>query len=188
MKSIISITALLSTLSLFSFNAMASVAYGTPIQVNAGATVNIEKLEIGNEILTASEGSTKDNIIAKQIALEFHAGTVSEITTAFIEYGDNSKLITTLDQAMLTISGRLVHVSDLVPGQDQLVDASGNAVNIKNIFIGRFQGGVADFAPKSEYVTENLFLANGVFLGSFRINLQLDQDNNMEAFKGQVLH
>lgn len=185
MKTIISITALLATL--ISFNAMAGVAGGTRVQIDSKTMIDAEELTKGQSILTATEGSTKNSIHFQPSTLIFADSSATPFTAVFMGFGDDRMLIMTLDQSVLTTSGKLIPVSDLVPGQDQLVDASGNPVNINFLSIDRFNGRIVDFAPDSNNVTENLYLANGVILGSFKINLSLNPSKKIEAFVGQVL-
>lgn len=181
MKKLILIIAFITSHNLF-----AAVAASTQVATSEGY-VQIERLMEKDNIITAEEGSAPYNIkhVSVPVMDKMMGYEQRVIKISFGENGDS--LIMSLEQAVMTENGIFKMAKD-VSIKDSLIDADGNKVQIKMIAMGIYDGRMNDIAPTSNFVTENIYLANGVYLGSYKITWRLyEQGRVWKAFTGQEL-
>lgn len=168
---------------MLNYSASASVTGDTLIGTPDGQ-IAIEQLIRGDLIISVAEGSAPYNIKPKNQKLMFSSADRIEQNVVYLNFGENQSLIMTLDQPVLTQSGVLKRAKDLVIN-DQLVDAKGNVVEIHYLALGRTNAMIVAIAPESNFVTENLFLANGIYLGSYKVEIRINDHYPIRAFLGQ---
>lgn len=169
---------------LMSQASFATVSGDTIVETNHGQ-VAIQTLVKGDEIVSVAEGSAPYNIKPKTQKLVFTDGlSLQDLRVVYITFGnDNRTLVVSLDQPVLTENGIIKRAADLA-ANDKLIDAKGANVEIKSVSLGLTNNFMVGLAPASNFVTENLFLANGVYLGSYKVEMHMHDHIIIYAFLG----
>ena len=172
---------------LISQNSYAVVGAETVVEA-ANGSVLIQNMEMGDEFATIKEGSSPANItnISAKITYKSSVKISAPSSVLYVTFGNNQTLIMSLDQAVLTVNGVLVLAKDLTI-KDSLVDKNGNPVDISSIRLDYYNSSMHDIITSSKFVTENLYLANGVYVGNYNISSSLMMERSTRAFIGQEL-
>ncbi|MFC4304503.1 Hint domain-containing protein [Cohnella boryungensis] len=148
--------------------------WGTKIGIQNGVRA-IESFQTGDQVLAA--GSSLSWTTAK---IQFSNGTGPEghQPMVCIRYGDAGTLIVTPDHPFLLPSGNLKRASRLVPGGDRLVSASGLPVEIHELSVGEFVGGVHNIAASYSFTGSmdgHLLQSEGIVSGDFTLQIHMRQ-------------
>lgn len=164
-----------------SHNTFAAVAASTQVATSEGQ-VDVERLIPGDNVLTAKEGSVPTKIQKISSELVFVNGAELQGQNVMkVSYGERQSLIMTLDQSIMTENGKLIEARFLTL-KNSLIDSEGNLVRINSIEMGRYEGRIVEISPDSMFVTENLYLANGIWVGSFRLSMHVSTGKEVKAF------
>jgi hypothetical protein len=162
-------------------------AYGTRIGIPSGSKV-IEDFVEGDRVKTADVEPDGSGIKLtwSTAKVSFSSGTGPdsyESAMAYIRYGNFGTIIVSTDHLFLMPNGKLKRADRLVPGKDQLVSAEGVPVNINEVSIGEYKGGVHHIATDKEFtdnINGHLLLSEGVVSGDF--NLQIHATELKEKY------
>ena len=162
-------------------------AYGTQIGIPEGSKA-IEQFSIGDQVLTANVTAHGDgvNLSWTPATVSFSSGTGPDgyqPTMVFIRHGGAGSIIVTPDHLFLMPNGKLKRANRLVPGVDFLVSAEGVPVEINEVSLGEYRGGVHHIATDKEFsgeISGHLLISEGIVSGDF--NLQIHAAALKEAF------
>lgn len=165
-----------------------AVVGGETVIETANGSVLIQNMEMGDEFVTIKEGSGPASItnISTKITYKNSVEISDQSPVLYVTFGNNQTLIMSLDQAVLTVNGVLVLAKNLTM-KDSLVDKNGKPVGISSIKLGSYTSRMNDILTSSKFVTENLYLANGVYVGNYKISSNLMMEPSTRAFIGQEL-
>lgn len=163
-------------------------AYGTKIGVPNG-TKKIEQFITGDQVLAADVtlNSCEPKLDWKTVNVSFSSGTGPDghqSAMIFIQHGDSATTIVTPDHIFLLSTGKLKRADRLVPGLDFLTDANGKAVQINEISVGEYQGGVHHISTEINFdgtLNGHMLVSDGVVSGDF--DLQIHADALKEYFE-----
>ncbi|HYF32995.1 MAG TPA: Ig-like domain-containing protein [Chitinophagaceae bacterium] len=148
-------------------------ANGTRIAIPTGFRA-IEYFQTGDAVLTASYSSKDNKLSWMPATVKFSMGTGDDghqSNMVYLHYGDDDRqIIVTPDQLFLLTTGELCRADRLVPGADQLMNEWGKPVDIHEISIGEYNGGVHHISTSTEYsnnIDGHLLLSEGVVTGDF---------------------
>lgn len=156
-------------------------ANGTRIGIPSGQKV-IEQFNIGDKVLTASlkpGGGASMNWAPATV--KFSSGTGPDghqSAMIYLHFGDNGTIVVTPDHLFLRPDGKLVRADRLVPGRDQLVSAEGAPVDIHEVAVGEYHGGVHHIATDIAYngtLDGHLLLSEGIVSGDFILQMHASQ-------------
>ncbi|WP_341277703.1 Hint domain-containing protein [Paenibacillus sp. FSL H8-0537] len=161
-------------------------AHGTQIGTPQGHTA-IEKFSVGDKVITASLQQSEQGIQLewKKARLNFSNGTGPQShqpAMVYIRFGGHGSIIVTPDHLFLMPSGKLKRADRLVPGHDLLISYNATEVEINEISIGEYTGGVHHIATDVSFngsLDGHLLLSEGLVSGDF--NLQIRQRDLMES-------
>jgi hypothetical protein len=149
--------------------------WGTKIGIQNGVRT-IESFQTGDQVLAA--GSCLSWTTTK---IQFSSGTSPEShqpAMVCIRYGDAGTLIVTPDHPFLLPSGKLKRASRLVLGADRLVSTSGLPVEIHELSVGEYVGGVHNIASNHSFTGSmdgHLLQSEGIVSGDFTLQMHLRQ-------------
>ncbi|WP_127529434.1 Hint domain-containing protein [Paenibacillus kobensis] len=155
-------------------------AHGTQIGTPDGTNA-IEKFSVGDKVITASVqlGAQGLQLEWKKAKLNFSNGTGPQShqpAMIFIRFGGHGSIVVTPDHLFLLPSGKMKRADRLVPGKDMLVSYNGTEVEINEISVGEYTGGVHHIATDVSFsgsLDGHLLLSEGLVSGDF--NLQIHQ-------------
>ncbi|WP_243711604.1 Hint domain-containing protein [Paenibacillus sp. BK033] len=155
-------------------------AHGTQIGTPQGSQA-IEKFSVGDKVITASLKQSSEGLQLewKKAKLNFSNGTGPEShqpAMIYIRFGGHGSIIVTPDHLFLMPSGKLKRADRLVPGKDLLVSYNNTHVEINEISVGEYRGGVHHIATDVAFdgtLDGHLLLSEGLVSGDF--NLQIHQ-------------
>ncbi len=154
-------------------------AYGTSVQLPDGSRA-IERLEIGDPVLAAS---ARDGGWAWQLeTVRFSegagpGGAGMRQTMVSLGFGEGARLIVTPDQPMLLASGLLRRADRLTPGRDRLVASGGDAIDLLEVSLSLFGGGIHSIATSfdpARSLDRHLLACAGVICGDYALQLRGD--------------
>jgi hypothetical protein len=156
-------------------------AYGTLIGVPDGFKA-IEKFHIGDRVLTADLGAGEAlRLDWSPAKVTFSSGTGPDSHQAamvYIRHGEVGSLVVTPDHLFLMPEGKLKRADRLAPGNDRLITAQGQPVEIHEISIGEYKGGVHHIATDREFkgdLNGHLLISQGVVSGDFSLQVHAPQ-------------
>lgn len=161
-------------------------ANGTLIAIPDGFKV-IEQFNPGDQVLTADVQANGDGV-----RLNWSTATVSysngtgpdgyQPSMVYVRHGGVGTIIVTTDHLFLMPNGKLKRANRLVPGVDFLVSAEGVPVEINEVSLGEYRGGVHHIATDKEFtgdISGHLLVSEGVVSGDF--NLQIHATDLKES-------
>lgn len=175
----------------FSSQSFASFAYGSRVQVEDGFKP-IENIQVGNEVSVLDNGSAVGTMSLAEERVAFSSGTGPNghmPHMIYLSYGDEgAELIVTPDQVFLTASQKLITAIKLSL-KDQLLSKDGKPVQIRQIAVGEYNGGVHHIANESDTTFGNFLIVGGVWVGSYKIEIFYDSANlkDINIFEDQPL-
>ncbi|WP_338551343.1 Hint domain-containing protein [Paenibacillus sp. KS-LC4] len=155
-------------------------AHGTQIGTPEGHTA-IEKFSVGDKVITASLQQSEQGLQLewKKAKVNFSNGTGPQShqpAMVYIRFGGHGSIVVTPDHLFLMPSGKLKRADRLVPGRDLLISYNATEVQIDEISIGEYVGGVHHIATDASFdgrLDGHLLLSEGLVSGDF--NLQIHQ-------------
>ncbi|MWC30645.1 Hint domain-containing protein [Paenibacillus sp. MMS18-CY102] len=155
-------------------------AHGTQIGTPDGHRA-IEKFNVGDKVITASlqQGAQGLQLEWKKARLNFSNGTGPQShqpAMIYIRFGNHGSIVVTPDHLFLMPNGKLKRADRLVPGKDLLVSYNSTEVEINEISVGEYTGGVHHIATDISFngsLDGHLLLSEGLVSGDF--NLQIHQ-------------
>jgi hypothetical protein len=146
---------------------------------------------VGDPVMAASAAADGSWTWAPHI-VEFSSGTDSaQPAMIFIHFGDEGALIVTADQPVLIAGGKLKRADQLAPGDDRLVAAGGGDLEITQVSIGSFAGGIHDIATGLSSSLDwdgsldgHLLNVSGVICGDFILQIR-HGDPRMAHYQAQ---
>jgi hypothetical protein len=160
-----------------------------------GGSVEIFTIPVGGVVLAASVKSEGGSLTVAWSEQEvgFSAGTGANGVQAAMVYmvygreGADHEVVCTMDQPFLLANGKLTTAGKLRPGQ-QLVDKEGNAVPVRLVSVGSYEGGVHHIAtrvPWTGSIDNHLILAGGVVAGDYSLQAYFQ---NLDAALKELDH
>ncbi len=157
-------------------------ANGTSIAIPDGSKV-IEQFSIGDQVLTAdvTKSGTGINLNWSTASVSFSSGTGPDghqPSMVFIRHGRVGSIVVTTDHLFLMPNGKLKRANRLVPGVDFLVSAEGVPVEINEVSLGEYRGGVHHIATDKEFtgdISGHLLISEGVVSGDFNLQIHAAQ-------------
>jgi hypothetical protein len=166
-----------------------ALAYGTPTATPSGQKA-IQQFAIGDLILAGSPAGNSP-ISWKPLPVSFSSGKGTgsgQLMMAFITCGENSSITCTTDHPFLLADGTIKRAARLVRDADRLVDVDGNPVDILDISIGSYMGGVHAVATDITYngsLDRHLLLTAGVVTGDYCLEIYLGKQLEKESAAGE---
>lgn len=156
-------------------------ANGTLISVPLG-TKKIEDIQVGDRVMAASiDGDMPLGNLAwdaAKVGFSFGTGDGQQPEMVYIHYGKSGSMICTTDQLFLLADGKVKRGDRLVPGVDQFVSPKGEPVELYEISIGAYRGGVHHIATKRPFdgtLQGHLLGSAGIVTGDFDLQIHADQ-------------
>jgi len=148
------------------------LASKTPIAVPGGAKA-IDAFEIGDPVLAASLAGGR--LLWSTQTVEFSTGTApgSQNNMVSVVCADQEAIIATLDQPFLVTGNKLKRAAQLIPGE-MLVSQTGAPVEVVQVSIGRFDGGIWEIATSripTRDPNNHLIAANGLVVGDYALQV-----------------
>ncbi|MDO4272266.1 MAG: hypothetical protein Q4D16_01235 [Eubacteriales bacterium] len=156
-------------------------AFGTKIGIPGGIR-KIESFVAGDEVMAASVLKKGENPVLKwePLRVDYSSGTGEngyQSSMIYIRHGEGGSTIATCNQLFLMADGKLKRADRLRVGQDYLVDKDGNKVEIHELSIGDYHGGVHHISIEAEKecsLDKHLLLSDGVVCGDFHLQIHAD--------------
>jgi hypothetical protein len=156
-------------------------ANGTLIAVPTGVK-KIEDFQVGDKVMTASIGAEAGgaDLVWEPARVNFSFGTgdSQHPEMVYLHFGDARSMICTRDQLFLLETGKVKRGDRLVPGRDQFVAPNGDAVDLHEISLGAYQGGVHHIAtqvPYNKTLQGHLLNSAGIVTGDFTLQIHADE-------------
>ena len=153
-----------------------SFAADTPVGTPTGTRL-LRDIERNDQVLAGSTGKGSQSVPFWSLAnVAFREGAASGASVMiFLGYGQGGTLIVTKDQPFLLASGKLKTASQLVAGEDLLVDPDGKAVALREVRAGQYRGGVGSIAASPMQwhgtVDGHLIETGGVVSGDYLVQV-----------------
>ncbi|MCF2133791.1 MULTISPECIES: hypothetical protein [Burkholderiaceae] len=149
------------------------LANGTPIAIPDGVKA-IEQFVIGDDITVGDWTAAK--LSWKKGSVAFSSGSDAgwPSTMMFIEYGENKKLITSVDHLFLLANGKLKRADRVVPHKDQLMSAEGTSLDILSSMSGKWTKGLHHVATDLHFTGSldgHLINSAGVVSGDYCLQI-----------------
>lgn len=149
--------------------AHADFAYGTKIKRADGSMRKIEEIAVGDQITSLAENSKMGDIETDKSKIQFSMGSRSgRMMLVYLEFANNNKLLVTMDQIFPLADGTFKKALELWPNHDELISEDGKPIEIKGSSFGPFDGGLHNIASDSNMNLSNLFIAEGIWVGSYK--------------------
>lgn len=159
-------------------------AYGTKIAIPDGFKA-IEKFQIGDRVMTAAvEPGKTVQFNWSSAKVTFSSGTGEDSiqpAMVYVHFGVDGQIVVTPDHLFMMSDGKLKRADRLVPGRDNLVSAEGAAVQVNEVSIGEYHGGVHHIATNVDFNLEaenplsgHLLISEGVVTGDFNLQIHAE--------------
>jgi len=109
------------------------------------------------------------------VSISANSSPIEPVPLAFLSYGNRTFIAMTPNHPVLTTRGTFKKASKLIPGQDFVVNASGEAVQILGLSVGnqayqRNKMITAPTAPTAANVNTHTILVNGIWVGDYSVD------------------
>ncbi|WP_448701703.1 hypothetical protein ACFGVR_05680 [Mucilaginibacter sp. AW1-3] len=157
-------------------------ANGTPVSINGTEYKAIQDFLVGDKVYAADYNSATQ---WSQQTIQFSNGTSGGlqplmIYIRYMQQGNPGEIIVTPDQPFLLDTKQLIQADKLTPG-DKLVSVTGQPVDILQIVLGQFTGGVHDISITIGSKDPGHWIAAaGLVCGDFAMQIN-QQSHNITA-------